>query len=196
MSDILKRLEQAEAATRAALTTAPWGTDKDGCMLYDRNHKPMLFHIANSCAWSWDSDYDPAIAPEVVSYFIAMNPAAMLPMLQTLREFVAAQQTCPRGPFMTAADKESLCRQALETNGADYQINKFLEEMGEAAAAVNRYRCGRGTDAHAAEKIADVAIMVDQMSILFGPDLVNAFKQQKLERLQQTLNSRAEANHA
>lgn len=194
----MKRLEQAEAATSAVLSTAPWSSDKDSSMLRDRNHKPLLFHIAHSCAWAWSSDFDPAIAPEVVSYLVAMNPAAMMPLLQSMREIMTAhasqeEQPMPEGPFISAAQGEALCHQALETWGADSQINQFMEEAGEAAAALNRYRRGRGTDLEAAEEIADVAIMVDQMKIFLGPDLVESIKQQKLERLQRTLNSHAEA---
>lgn len=197
MSDILKRLEQAEAATRAALNTAPWSKDKDACMLLDRNHSPLLRHIARSCAWAWSSDFDPVIAPEVISYFVAMNPAAMMPLLQVLREFMATQSTAsPEGPFMTAADRESIYRKALAAWGADTQINQCMEEFGEATAALNRYRRGRGTDLEAAEEVADAAIMVDQMTILFGADLVGAIKQQKLERLQHALNCHSVASHA
>lgn len=201
--DILKRLEQAEAATSAALNTAPWSSDKDNCMLHDRNHKPLLFHIAHSCAWPWAGDFDPAIDPVVVCYFNALNPAAMKPLLQTLRELMAAhaspeEQPMHEGPFISATQSEALCHQALETWGADSQINQFMEEAGEAAAALNRYRRGRGTDLEAAEEIADVAIMVDQMKIFLGPDLVESIKQQKLERLQQKLerNNQAQGSHA
>lgn len=189
----LQQLEAAEAATAAALQSAPWSTDPLGLMLLDRNGKPLLRHVGNGCAWAWDRDFEPIFAPEVVSYFLAMNPAAMLPLLQQLRAHMQAiAEETPQGPFMSAAEEEAILRDALATMGTDTQINKCAEECGELTAALNHWREGRATKAHVAEEIADVRLMNDQMRLLFGPQLVDTIYYEKLLRLNQRIAAHKE----
>lgn len=189
----LQQLEAAEAATAAALQTAPWSTDPLGLMLLDRNGKPLLRHVGNGCAWTWDRDFEPIFAPEVVSYFLAMNPAAMLPLLQQLRAHMQAiAEETPQGPFMSAAEVEAILRDALDTWGADSQINQCCEECGELIAALNHWRRGRGTCAQSAEEVADNQLMNDQMRLLFGPQLVDTFYYEKLLRLKKRLAAHKE----
>lgn len=189
----LQQLEAAEAATAAALDTAPWGTDPQGLMLLDRNGNPLLRHMGNGCAWAWDKDFDPIFAPEVVSYFLAMNPAAMRPILQQMREFMQmiAKDT-PQGPFMSHAEEEAILRDALDTMGTETQFNKCAEECGELIAVLNQWREGRATKAHSAEEVADTRIMNNQMRLFFGPQLVDTIYYEKLLRLKKRLAAHKE----
>lgn len=193
MTTALQQLEAAEAATAAALDTAPWGTDPQGLMLLDRHGNPLLRHMGNGCAWAWDKDFDPIFAPEVVSYFLAMNPAAMRPLLQQMRAFMQmiAEDT-PQGLFMSHAEAEAILRDALDTWGADAQINQCCEECGELIAALNHWRRGRGTCAQSAEEVADNQLMNDQMRLLFGPQLVDTIYYEKLLRLKKRLAAHKE----
>lgn len=184
----LQQLEAAEAATAAALKTAPWSTDPQGLMLFDRNGKPLLRHMAHGNAWMWDNDFDPIFAPEVISYFLAVNPAAMLPLLQQMRALMQTiADDTPQGPFISPAEEEAILRDALDTWGADAQINQCCEECGELIAALNHWRRGRGTCAQSAEEVADNQLMNDQMRLLFGPQLVDTIYYQKLLRLKQRI---------
>lgn len=184
----LQQLEAAEAATAAALKTAPWSTDPQGLMLLDRNGKPLLRHMANGVAWMWDNDFEPIFAPEVVSYFLAMNPATMRPILQQMREFMQMMESdTPQGPFLSPAEEEQILRDALETWGADAQINQCCEECGELIAALNHMRRGRGSLAESAEEIADDSLMNKQMRLLVGPQLVDTIYYQKLLRLKERI---------
>lgn len=184
----LQQLEAAEAATAAALKTAPWSTDPQGLMLIDRNGNPLLRHLANGSAWSWDKDFEPIFAPEVISYFLAMNPAAMLPILQQMREFMQMlESNTPQGPFLSPAEEEAILRDALETMGTETQLNKCAEECGELIAVLNQWREGRATNAHSAEEVADTRLMNNQMRLFFGPQLVDTIYYQKLLRLKERI---------
>ena len=184
----LQQLEAAEAATAAALKTAPWSTDPQGLMLIDRNGNPLLRHLANGCAWAWDKDFDPIFAPEVVSYFLAMNPAAMRPLLQQMRELMQMLESdAAKGPFLSHAEEEAILRDALETMGTETQLNKCAEECGELIAVLNQWREGRATNAHSAEEVADVRLINNQMRLFFGPQLVDTIYYQKILRLKERI---------
>lgn len=185
---VLQQLEAAEAATAAALKTAPWSTDPQGRMLLDRNGNPLLRHLANGSAWNWNGDFEPIFAPEVISYFLAMNPAAMLPLLQQMRAFMQMMETdTPQGPFLSPAEEEAILRDALETMGTETQFNKCAEECGELIAALNQWREGRATNAHSAEEVADARLMNNQMRLFFGPQLVDTIYYQKILRLKERI---------
>lgn len=63
------------------------------------------------------------------------------------------------------------------------------EEIGELLAAVHKSKRNRVTDKDVITELADVSIMVEQMSILFGgyEEFVKE-KNYKLERLEKRLN--------
>ncbi len=93
--------------------------------------------------------------------------------------------------------QESIYLAALRAWGADAQMNQCAEECGELIAALNRFRRGRSTEAAVAEELADVSIMLEQMTLIFCQDSVEIAKAHKLERLRQLLNiaSDGEDNH-
>lgn len=72
--------------------------------------------------------------------------------------------------------------------GKGAQIAKLHEEIGELMAAIGHVRCGRATADAIAEEIADVNIMLRQLTLMFdlvGP--VARYEEQKLERLRERL---------
>ena len=85
------------------------------------------------------------------------------------------------------ASLESLCRRALDTWGADAQIDQCIEECAELTVELQHRKRGRLD--HAAEEIADVMICAQQMRLLVGPEDVDAEMQRKLARLEQRLGS-------
>ncbi len=62
-----------------------------------------------------------------------------------------------------------------------------IEEMSELSNALAKYRRGRVTKKDVCEEIADVAIMIIQLSKIFGPDDVSDYFERKLDRLDKRL---------
>lgn len=83
---------------------------------------------------------------------------------------------------------KKIYRTALETYGAEHQTKKLFEEIGEFQEALCKYNDGRDTLDHVAEELADVQIMLEQMTILHGCGaLVDVWKRLKLEKLAQKI---------
>lgn len=78
---------------------------------------------------------------------------------------------------------------ALNKWGAESQIKMLFEEMAELQNAICKYFRKRNNMYDVATEIADVQIMVEQMSILFGKELVNSEKERKFERLKKRLGT-------
>ena len=79
--------------------------------------------------------------------------------------------------------------QALNKWGVESQIKMLFEEMAELQNAICKYSRKRNNMYDVATEIADVQIMADQMSILFGKELVNSEKERKFERLKKRLGT-------
>ena len=81
---------------------------------------------------------------------------------------------------------KELCRLALDTYGADAQTLMLFEEMAELQNALCKLERGRGHVSAVAEEIADVQIMLEQMTILHGcassVDNARAFKLIRLRK--------------
>ena len=71
--------------------------------------------------------------------------------------------------------------------GEDAQIWMAIEEMSELSNALAKYRRSRVTREDVCEEIADVAIMIIQLSKIFGPDNVSDYFESKLDRLDKRL---------
>lgn len=79
-------------------------------------------------------------------------------------------------------------QRAINYFGKEMQTQKALEEMAELTVELARRNTGRYDRVHVAEETADVMIMMEQMRLMIGPDLVDAFIRQKIERLDKKLN--------
>ena len=79
--------------------------------------------------------------------------------------------------------------QALNKWGAESQIKMLFEEMAELQNAICKYFRKRNNMYDVATEIADVQIMAEQMSILFGKELVNSEKERKFERIKKRLGT-------
>ena len=72
---------------------------------------------------------------------------------------------------------------AIKIYGEDSQIWMAIEEMSELSNALAKYRRGRVTREDVCEKIADVAIMMIQLSKIFGQNDISDYLESKLDRL-------------
>lgn len=73
---------------------------------------------------------------------------------------------------------------AINKWGIEVQTDMAIEEMSELIVAINHYRRGRvGIDA-VQEEIADVWIVIHQMALMYGNDVVEAIYREKIKRLE------------
>lgn len=72
---------------------------------------------------------------------------------------------------------------ALRHYGAEHQKKKAIEEMGELITALAREQDGRATPEDVITEIADVQIMLYQLSLMYGPNNINKEIDRKQFRL-------------
>lgn len=81
---------------------------------------------------------------------------------------------------------EDILRKAIQTYGKNQQLLMAIEEMSELTKAICNYN--RGRESNIAEEMADVYIMLAQMSIIFdNSDEVTMWITRKIERLDHRL---------
>ena len=84
---------------------------------------------------------------------------------------------------MTTEEIEQTMRKAIATYGVPSQLMMAFEEMGELMSAIGKFERGRiGLDDVCTE-IADVKIMMEQLSLIYNPVKVDEEYQRKVERL-------------
>ncbi len=74
---------------------------------------------------------------------------------------------------------------ALEVFGADRQVDKCIEELGELATVLVKYRHGEASAADVIDELADVYITTGTIAMLFDRDAVKERVAVKLSRLSQ-----------
>lgn len=77
---------------------------------------------------------------------------------------------------------------AIDQFGNQNQISKAIEEMSELISELARYQNNKGMNVNLIEEIADVSIMVDQLKLIFGSELVDCQRAVKLRRLKGILD--------
>lgn len=81
-----------------------------------------------------------------------------------------------------------LYQKAIETYGEESQRRVAIEEMSELTKELCKWDRGHGNRLHIAEEIADVKIMLEQLTLIYGcDDLINDWYDFKLERLERKL---------
>lgn len=75
------------------------------------------------------------------------------------------------------------CKRALEVYGINHQIWKTIEELSELSNALAKWKDGRNDENDVITEIADVQIMMEQLSIFFGEQKVQDERLEKITRL-------------
>ena len=88
---------------------------------------------------------------------------------------------------MNIQEINKILTDAIEIYGEDSQIQMTIEEISELSNALAKYRRGRATREDVCEEIADVAIMMIQLSKIFGSDDISDYLKSKLDRLDKRL---------
>jgi len=95
--------------------------------------------------------------------------------------------------LITYEHRRAIYENAVHTNGAAEQEDKFFEELGEFLDSYMKYKHGRDTKEHFVEELADATIMFEQLRVIYDVnDEVCAAMDAKVLRLQATLNKIAD----
>ena len=77
---------------------------------------------------------------------------------------------------------------AINRWGHDSQMDQLIEECAELIVAIHHLRRSKDNLLPVLEELADVEIMLEQMSIIFDRELIEQIKFQKMTRLAQRLD--------
>jgi NTP pyrophosphatase (non-canonical NTP hydrolase) len=91
---------------------------------------------------------------------------------------------------MEKAKLEEFYNKVIAKFGIDKQTWQAIEEMGELMTAINQLKRGRISYTDVCTEIADVQIMMEQLSIIYGKKIVESEKIKKIERLKNRLNGK------
>lgn len=79
-------------------------------------------------------------------------------------------------------------QEAINTFGAEHQITKAVEELGEPSTALARYLNGDGDIDNITEELADVNVVCEQLCMIFKNRAdVLKIKQEKVTKLRRTV---------
>lgn len=80
-------------------------------------------------------------------------------------------------------------RAALEKWGAEAQFDQAVEECAELIAVLKHFRREKVSEDAVVDELADVALMVGQLTFMFGPDKVERAIESKVIKLKNLLTS-------
>ncbi|MEZ4599200.1 MAG: antitoxin [Syntrophotaleaceae bacterium] len=84
---------------------------------------------------------------------------------------------------------EAVYRATLTKWGEEAQYDQAVEECAELIAALKHYKRDKIGPEQVIEELADVALMVGQLSFMFGEDLVQQAVERKLAKLGRLLET-------
>ena len=84
---------------------------------------------------------------------------------------------------------EQLYRATLDKWGEDAQYDQAVEECAELIAALKHFRRGKVERQAVIDELADVTLMLGQLTWMFGTERVEESVQKKLEKLSKLLKS-------
>ena len=88
--------------------------------------------------------------------------------------------------MFTEKDKE-LLQSAIDKWGYDAQSKQCIEECSELITAILHKERGKCSSNSVITEVADVAIMCEQMKLIYGEDKVNDEIRRKLDRLNERM---------
>ncbi|MGD9638353.1 MAG: hypothetical protein AB7U85_04775 [Alphaproteobacteria bacterium] len=94
---------------------------------------------------------------------------------------------------MNEIERKEIYLKALAVYGSEMQLNQAIEEMAELTVAIRHFlRCRPN---NLIEELADVSVMIEQISLLFGKDAIEAVKKIKIKRLERRLMGKSILNN-
>ena len=80
-------------------------------------------------------------------------------------------------------DMERIYRSALEKWGVEAQYDQTIEECAELIAALKHFKRDKVDEDQIISELADVTLMIGQLTWMFGEERVKAAVARKLEKL-------------
>jgi NTP pyrophosphatase (non-canonical NTP hydrolase) len=80
-------------------------------------------------------------------------------------------------------DYQIIYRETLKKWGTEAQYDQAVEECAELIAALKHFKRNKVSEAEIISELADVTLMIGQLSWMFGQDKVDAAVVEKLEKL-------------
>jgi NTP pyrophosphatase (non-canonical NTP hydrolase) len=91
--------------------------------------------------------------------------------------------------------EQKILEKAIKTYGSNLQVIVAIEELSELQKELCKYLRNNGNMNYIAEEMADVAIMLEQLTMIFGNEgSIAAWEKSKLERLEKRLEGEHEAD--
>lgn len=84
-------------------------------------------------------------------------------------------------------DRESLYQATIDKWGIEAQYEQMVEECAELIAALKHFQRGKVDQQTVINELADVTLMVGQLTWMFGQETVNLAIEDKLEKLDELL---------
>jgi NTP pyrophosphatase (non-canonical NTP hydrolase) len=86
-------------------------------------------------------------------------------------------------------DKNQLYQKTIDKWGKEAQFDQMTEECAELIAALQHFRRGKIDQQAVIDEIADVTLMLGQLTWMFGPEQIEAAVQKKLKKLDKLLET-------
>jgi NTP pyrophosphatase (non-canonical NTP hydrolase) len=84
---------------------------------------------------------------------------------------------------------EAIYQATLAKWGAEAQYDQAVEECAELITALKHFRRGKSEKQAVIDELADVTLMIGQLTWMFGPDEVEAAINKKLTKLDRLLTA-------
>ena len=84
---------------------------------------------------------------------------------------------------------EAIYQATLDKWGEEAQYDQAVEECAELITALKHYRRGKIDRQSVIAELADVTLMIGQLSWMFGPEEVDSAIQEKLAKLDRLLST-------
>ncbi|MCK5913961.1 MAG: antitoxin [Desulfuromusa sp.] len=84
---------------------------------------------------------------------------------------------------------EQLYRATLDKWGEDAQYDQMVEECAELIAALKHFRRGKINQQTVIDELADVTLMLGQLTWMFGSERIENSVQKKIKKLNKLLES-------
>ena len=91
---------------------------------------------------------------------------------------------------LNECDMKDVLQKAIDTYGKDMQLNVVIEEFSELTKEICKHKRGGDNTLRIIEEMADCYIMLQQLEMMFGVDIVTLLKEidRKIQRLSSRLS--------
>ena len=86
-------------------------------------------------------------------------------------------------------DKNQLYQKTIDKWGKEAQFDQMTEECAELIVSLQHFRRGKIDQQAVIDEIADVTLMLGQLTRMFGPEQIEAAVQKKLKKLDKLLEA-------